>query len=335
MTLSKKFNSRSSAGVATAAAFVILIAASPAGAMDCKNASTAAEKAICADPDAKAADSRMTEVFIVLKSVTPASDRDALLADQRNWLATRDGDCAYDSNSKPLTGPALSACLKRESDYRRLFLSGMPIDGPGLPGLIRPFFLKGKGSKNVISGVRFAAPQSAGERLFNSIVNRELKDVHLSDGSEGDTTDEFSMSLGYASPALVSAHITFAYEGSAHPMDYGYDINIDLVSGKELKFEDVFRREALEPLLAQCRPQLDEYIGEAAKAELDDDMREAALKDREEIVRKAVGDLSRWNLGSPQLAVTIDDPVANLENTCKFEAASLKSLMQPGFNPSP
>jgi hypothetical protein len=80
---------------------------------------------------------------------------------------------------------------------------------------------------------------------------------------------------------------------------------------------------------------LDDYIGDAAKADLDDDMREATLKDREETVRKAVGDLTRWSLGGPRVTVTIDDPIANLESACNFETASLKSLMQPGFNPSP
>ena len=113
--------------------------------MNCQVASTRQEKAICADPAAKAADERMAEAFAALRSSIPDSNRDALVTDQRQWISTRNDLCSYDSSGQPLVGPALSACLRKQGDQRRLFLSGMPDDGPGLPGSIRPFFLKGKG----------------------------------------------------------------------------------------------------------------------------------------------------------------------------------------------
>ncbi|MCP3473901.1 hypothetical protein NLM33_26650 [Bradyrhizobium sp. CCGUVB1N3] len=213
----------------------------------------------------------------------------------------------------------------------------MPADGPGLPGSIRPFFLRGKGDGRVVSGLRFTAPQSAGERLFNRAVDGQLKNVNVSDGSEGDTTDDFSMTLSYASPALVSAHVVISYPSSAHPVDYHVDINVDLVAGRMLAFENVFRREALDSLVAQCRPQLDDFIGEAAKADLsDNDMRESILKDRENLVRTSVGDIQRWSLGSRQMTLTIDDAAkSRITSICHLDIASLKPLMQPGFNLAP
>jgi uncharacterized protein YecT (DUF1311 family) len=314
-----------------AAALGVVLVATPAAALDCKSAATVQEKAICADPAAQAADAAMTKAFVALRSTIDVADRNALLADQRNWLKDRDGDCTTDRTGQAITGRALSACLAKESDERRLFLSGQPSDGPGAVRPILPFFLKGKGSDTVISGLRFANPQSTGEKLFNNVVNDQLKDVHVSDGSEGDSTDEFNMALDYAAPDFISAHITFSYEGRAHPMDYGYDINIDLRTGTELSFLDVFRHEALDQLVNECKPQLDDYIGEAAKADLFPEMMEAVLKDREKTVRAAIGDISRWAFGGSQTIVTIDDAAADIETACSFDSAHLKPLMQPHF----
>lgn len=319
-------------GAATLATALSLIAAHPALGINCQAAATRQEKAICADPAAKSADEGMTEAFAALRSRTAEADRDALLTDQRHWIAARNDSCSHDSGGKPLAGPALPACLAGESDQRRRFLSGMPIGGPGLPGSIRPFFIKGKDGR-VISGLRFAAPQSPGERSFNQAVDSRLKNVNVSDGSDGDATDDFSMTLTYAAPGLVSAEVVISYPSSAHPVDHHDNINIDLAAGKPLAFDSVFRRDALDALVATCRPQLDDFVGEAAKADLDDnDMREAIMKDREKLVRASIADISRWSLGSSRLTLTIDDEAASrITSICRLDTAQLKPLMQPGF----
>jgi uncharacterized protein YecT (DUF1311 family) len=326
--------SRTIALTATAVSMLISISVDPAAAFNCQAASTRQEKAICADPAAKSADDRMAEAFAALRSQTTSEvDRDALLTDQRHWITARNDSCTYDASGKPLAGPALSACLAKESELRRLFLSGLPADGSGLPGSIRPFFRKGKGDGRVISGLRFASPQSAGEQLFNRAVDAQLKDVNVSDGSDGDTTDDFSMMLAYASPALVSAHVVISYPSSAHPVDYHADINVDLAAGKMLTFDTVFRREALDAIVAQCRPQLDDFIGEAAKSDLsDNDERASILKDREKLVRTSVADMARWSLGTRQMTLTIDDATSRISSVCHLDTARLKPLMQPGFS---
>jgi uncharacterized protein YecT (DUF1311 family) len=323
---------------ATSVAALTLIPRDDAAAFNCQAASTRQEKAICADPAAKSADERMTEAFTALRSqMTSEADRDAVLTDQRHWITARNDSCSYDAQSKALAGPALSVCLARQSELRRLFLSGMPADGPGLSGSIRPFFRKGKGNNKgdnrVISGLRFASPQSAGELAFNRAVDAELKNVNVSDGSDGDTTDDFSMTLAYASPQLVSAHVVISYPSSAHPVDYHADINVDLAAGRMLTFDSVFRREAVETILAQCRPQLDDLIGEAAKSDLsDNDERAAILKDREKLVRSSVADMTRWSLGVKQMTLTIDDAQTRVSSACRLDTARLKPLMQAGFS---
>jgi uncharacterized protein YecT (DUF1311 family) len=319
-------------GAATIAAALGLLTARPALAINCQAAATRQEKAICADPVAKSADERMTDAFAALRSQILDAERDALVSDQRHWITTRNDSCTYDSDGKELAGAALSACLAKESDERRLFLSGLPADGPGLAGAIRPFFIKGRDGR-VVSGLRFAAPKSAGERLFDSAVDRQLKTVNVASGRDGEATDDFAMTLQYASPTLVSAGVVISYPSSAHPVDHHDNINIDLAAGKPLTFDTIFRRDAVDALMTRCRPQFDDFIGAAAKADLDDnDMRESIMKDREKLVHASIADISRWSISSRTLTLTIDDEAASrITSICRLETAQVKPLMQPGF----
>ena len=101
-----------------------------------------------------------------------------------------------------------------------------------------------------------------------------------------------------------------------------------------LAFENVFLREALDPLLAKCRPQLDDFIGAAAKEDLgDNELRESILKDREKLVRTSAGDIQQWSLGRRQMTLIIDDAAeSRITSTCHLDTAGLKPLMQPGFS---
>jgi hypothetical protein len=145
------------------------------------------------------------------------------------------------------------------------------------------------------------------------------------------------MTLTYASPALVSAEVIISYPTSAHPGDAHEEINVNLAAGRMLTFEDVFRRDALASLIAQCRPQMDDFIGEAAKADLsDNDLRDDILRDREQLVRLSAADLTRWSLASRQLTLTIDDGLnSRITSVCRLDTARLGPLMQPGFDLPP
>jgi uncharacterized protein YecT (DUF1311 family) len=322
-----------------AVSFVVptLTTIGPAAAMNCQAAATRQEKAICADPAAQAADEQMAAAFAALRSAMPDADRAAFVADQRQWITARDDRCTYaDTSGHRLEGRALSACLKKESDRRRLFLSGMSMDGPGVAGMIRSFFIKGRGRPSDF-GLKFGSPRSAGEQAFNHSVDEALKDVNVSDGGKGNTTDDFSMTLNYASPALVSAEIVIAYPSSAHPVDNHSEINVDLAAGRVLKFDDVFRAGARNNLMAQCRQQLDDFIGKAASDELGDaDDRDGIMKQREDLVRASAADMTRWSLGSHEMTLTIDDAEqSRITSICRLATGRLKQQLQPSFNLQP
>ncbi|MFU1476484.1 lysozyme inhibitor LprI family protein [Roseovarius sp. C7] len=81
----------SSRGVLTALA---LFAAAPLLAQqpsfDCTKASTPTEFAICGSPTLAQLDREIAAAYTVRRDALGASDRAALLAAQRDWLATRD-----------------------------------------------------------------------------------------------------------------------------------------------------------------------------------------------------------------------------------------------------
>lgn len=110
----------SSSGLAVA-----LCSATSASALDCARASTASEKAICADPAALKADAELGKAYKSLLASAPQAERAAIVASEARWLNTRDGDCADEK------GAALAACLRNATERRRAYLSGAPEAGPG------------------------------------------------------------------------------------------------------------------------------------------------------------------------------------------------------------
>ncbi|MGQ9369276.1 lysozyme inhibitor LprI family protein [Azospirillum sp. ST 5-10] len=93
-------------GVVLAAGLAVGLAAGRAqGApsFDCKAASTAVEKAICADEALALLDQRIAEAFSAVMDVVDAAGRDRLRAEQKGWIAKVRNGCA--------AHPAAAACL--------------------------------------------------------------------------------------------------------------------------------------------------------------------------------------------------------------------------------
>ncbi len=82
-----------------------------AGAAQCAQAKSPAERAICADPDLQARDRAMAQAYAHALAVSPHADE--LKADQRDWLKQRDA-CGGDA-----------ACLRPSYAQRTLELQGM------------------------------------------------------------------------------------------------------------------------------------------------------------------------------------------------------------------
>lgn len=76
-------------------------AATPAPSFDCTAAASAAEQAVCADPQLAQADQRLALIYAELRRSLPSVQRKPLLTAQRTWLSGRDACAADDACLRP------------------------------------------------------------------------------------------------------------------------------------------------------------------------------------------------------------------------------------------
>ncbi len=106
--------------IAVAAAAVLageppLVHAAPS--FDCRRASSIAEKEICGLPELEGLDRDIAASFTQALAVLSAADADALRADQRAWLKTRD-DCGDLIHGDPPIYADVFACLREQMTAR-------------------------------------------------------------------------------------------------------------------------------------------------------------------------------------------------------------------------
>ena len=228
------------------------LAASPAMALDCQRASTASEKAICADPTALAADADLGKAFAALHASLDPKAKTQLGAAEVAWLALRDSNCADEK------GPALGACLARETRARIAFLAGAPEAGPGAPGRLAPVLRMQKGGEGRtdvdVQLLKFVDAVTPAERAFNAAVDRLTNDLE-NPGKDDPLADQWSytwsMRIAYASPRLISAHADGdSFMGGAHPNSYSVNINVEGARGREATFADMLDKPAADKIFA-------------------------------------------------------------------------------------
>jgi uncharacterized protein YecT (DUF1311 family) len=306
-----------------------------ASALDCKAASTKAEKAICADPAALAADAEMTKAYGALNAAIDARQRAALQKAQVQWLTDRDGGCFEKQ------GAAFSSCLAEESNERRLFLSGGAAAGPGYSGKLAPVFRiehGGKGRTDVdVEVLRFAAPANAGERAFNAAAEKLSSGIVQPDKDESQRDDyvySWKMRMVYASPHLLSAHADgYSSTGGAHPNSYSHDINVDMEAGREATFDSQLDKTGAQKIFALC---LSQVLAERKSREgADGDLDAEGLKNLQKDVATATGALSAWSFGPDAADVSYDryavDSYVEGEFSCRIPYVTLRPLAKPGF----
>jgi uncharacterized protein YecT (DUF1311 family) len=88
-----------------------------APSFDCKRASSIAEKEICGIPELEALDRDIAASFTQALAVLSAADADALRADQRAWLKTRDA-CDDLIHGDPPIYADVFGCLRQEMTAR-------------------------------------------------------------------------------------------------------------------------------------------------------------------------------------------------------------------------
>lgn len=282
----------------------------PALALDCQKATSAIDKAICADPAAAAADTAMGSAYSVLFGSASDSEKKQILRSQREWLKLRSGECSEDKK------PSVT-CLREWTERRSLFLQGKPETGPGTgpnPGHdLIPIIIAKPGTPKLyeldIALLKFITPTQPGEELFNKEVAKLVKEAPSGkdDDDQRDVTYSYDlhMRLTYASPKFLSARMeNYLFSGGAHGNSSVNNINIDVVKGKDLSFADVFTPEAKAKLSDLCFSQI-----KAQKKEKDQDMASDGLFSTTEMrktIEDGAGKFDGWSFTDKQATISFD-----------------------------
>jgi uncharacterized protein YecT (DUF1311 family) len=314
--------------------FLVAVAlASPAAAFDCNKAATKPEKAICADPTARAADAAMAQAFAALLARQSPAAKPALLAAQTRWIRDRDNACA--------DAPKLAVCLAEQSARRRSFLAGEPEAGPGAPGRLAPVFRYEKGGKSraaiSLQLLKYPAPTTPAERAFNAAVDRlvgPLDQPEKDDPGSDRYAHDRTMRLVYASPKLVSADLEgYDDQGGAHPTSFTGNINLEVEKGREAQFSDLLDARGAKAVFALCEKAViaqkkDREGADAALAPED-------LKGLAQSVAEATGKLENWSFGHYKATVNYDPyavgAYAEGAFDCEIPYATLKAVAKPSF----
>jgi uncharacterized protein YecT (DUF1311 family) len=320
---------------AALASLALLAFSAEARAFDCAKAASKFEKAICADASARSADDALNKTFADFLAASDPKLRKTITSSQIAWLQDRDNACADSAAA------TLGACLARESDRRRAFLSGQPEQGPGVADKISPWFRFEKGGKGKAAVdmqlLKFADPKSPGERAFNDAADKLLEDI-IEPEKDDPAADRYAFStamrLIYASPKLVSAQAqSYQDSGGAHPNSGVVNINLDVAAGRLLKFDDAFDPKSAEKIFATCLDQ----VKRAKKERLGDDppLSSEDLADLAKTVKESTGDLSAWSFGATKATVTYSPyavgAYAEGSYECTLANSALKPLVKAAF----
>ena len=314
---------------------VLLASSAPALAFDCSKAATKVEKAICASDSLISADAEMTKVYVSVRDASTPTEKKTLVPAQRRWIAQRENACAYAEDAE------LTTCISKETNERRLLLLGAPESGPGPASQLVPVFLQQAGNKKIYdldyALLRFANPQSAGEKLFNGQSEKILREApvgpHGQDVPEGQVlARQETFAISYASPRLLSVADNFySDEGGAHGNGGMNNINIDMGRGKEIKTSDVLASKAIKTLTSECRDQI-----MARKQENYGDEKYVAADDgsfQESTIVEHLNNFQRWTITADKAIVTFDSyaigSFAEGPYECTFDISEIKSLAIP------
>lgn len=312
-----------------------LTVAGPALALDCSKAKSVQSKAICANPQAGAADAAMSKAYVTLARRLSPANRKALELSQRLWLRDRDNGCGAD------LGTRLASCLAQMSLARERFLEGLPQAGPGSGGRLQPVFIQQAGRRGYyeidVTALKYAPPTTPAERLFNFQIDKLLKDVPAGKNDEFGADMIYNymvhVRMTYASPQLISAQIeTYQFTGGAHGNGGISNINIDAQKSKLLQFVDVFPAAARAKLDAACLRQILKAKAERLQGEkitADD------LKQIKAGIDDGIGKLASWSFSPQGASVAYDayalGAYAEGAYSCEFPPAFLRPLVKGGF----
>ena len=91
----------------------------PFKGIDCKNAKVQMEMNYCADRDFQAADRKLNAAYRKLLGASDPKERELLKTAERNWIAYRDSECAYEtagSEGGSIQPMEYSICLTQKTE---------------------------------------------------------------------------------------------------------------------------------------------------------------------------------------------------------------------------
>jgi uncharacterized protein YecT (DUF1311 family) len=314
-----------------ATSLLAVLSATPASALDCSKAKTPVEKAICANSAASAADRSMADAYGRLAAGLSPDERKALLASQRAWLKLRGNTCQGDEG-------VIVSCLVKRTEQRSRYLAGLPETGPGSGSRLRPIFRQESGPRLQyeidVNALKFETPSLPGEKLFNARVDKLLAELPKNrprDKAELLYSAWLSLSMAYASPAFLSAHVaTYEFSGGAHGNSATSNINIDAASGKLATFADLFASGAQSEFEESCWTQ---FVKQKADKGPDETISADDAKTYRATIKQSVAALESWSFSADKASIGFDPYAlgAYAEGTysCEFDADMLKRLRKP------
>ena len=301
--------------------------ACPAMALDCAKATTPIEKAICADPIAAAADEAMSKAYDALAARLAAPDKAALLISQRRWLKNRADTCSADE------GAVEAACLTDRTLARGAYLAGAPVSGPGAAQAFTPVLVHHVGKPYEydldVNALKFADPKLPGEKIFNAKIDALLKEAPCVEQPKV-CSYELGVRASFASPEFVSARVeTYEFSGGPHGNSDAWNFAIDLASGEELRFSDLFAADARPKLVAAC---LDDIKRQKQQKMPNDPYGVVSAAEQKKTIEQSVGDLTRWSFYATKGEITFDaySLGAYFEGSysCDFPAEMMRPLLK-------
>ena len=315
------------------AALLLLATGSAAQpAMDCRQAKTEAEKAICGNSDLAAADKRMADAYTAFRAELPPDQQKALLADQRRWITRRAAACGEKSDD------ALVQCLLAETDARRRLLAGEGPNGAlGAPRIVAGLFHEARKGRYEISieypkvltphGPAATAFERAAHAIaFGKDAVAEYRAMEPPHAAGAENFYDVDYTVSYLDSRLAALVFTIStFTGGAHPNMARVALVFDLTAGRPLRLTDFLAdpKPAVVEIAAQCKAQ---FAAEGAKAgwELFDNADVAAV----------VGEIDNWSVIKDGVEILFDPYVVAAyvagPHECRLSYADLKPWLKPG-----
>lgn len=260
-----------------------LLFAGSAQALECSKAVSPFDKALCADPQARASDERMSKAYSALWALLDAEERQGLLDNQRYWLKYRAYRC-------PVNDGALAYCIYLNTEPRAKLLEDYGRWARAKPS-IRPLFRTKYSFENQYEIIDIIPRLYSGDLLadtsFNEGILKKYGSVISSDHIEFDHKNELFNSeideykVVYVSEKIVSVILeSSGFWGGSHGLwekkSMIYSLGFRRFLNREEMFFDLDNMYV--DLERKCRAALlrsaPEIIDEIGKRQLEENIKE-------------------------------------------------------------